>query len=52
MVRWKLGIIAVVSGLITLKRAAELHFAETEAVAELVRGVGKLFHFRAAFGIE
>ena len=40
------------SGLITLKRAAELHFTETEAVAELVRGVGKLLHFRSTLGIE
>ena len=40
------------SGLISLKRAAELHFAETEAVAETVCGAGKFFQFGATFGVQ
>src|SRR5260370_38262879 len=34
------------------KRAPELHFAETETVAETVRGAGEFFELRAALGVE
>jgi len=34
------------------KRAAELHFAESEAIAKLVRGAGELFQSCAALRVE
>src|SRR6266852_1566032 len=51
-IRWKLRIVAIVSGFVAAKRSAELHFSETETVAETVRGAGEFFQFRAALGIE
>src|SRR5260370_34172247 len=52
MIRWKLRIFAIVPNFIAGKRAAELHFAETETVAETVRRGGKFFQFRAALGVQ
>jgi len=37
---------------IAAKRAAELHFAETKTVAEVVRGPSEFFQFRAALGVQ
>src|SRR5713226_3284746 len=50
--RWKLGVVAIVSSIVVAERAAELHFAETETVAETVRSAGKFFQFGAALGVQ
>src|SRR6266481_1085888 len=34
------------------ERAAKLHLAKTKTVSETVRGAGKLFQFRAPFGVQ
>ncbi len=34
------------------KRTPELYFAETETVAETVRGAGQLFQFGAPLGVQ
>src|SRR5258708_26193652 len=34
------------------KRTSKMHFAETKAVAEAVRGAGELFQFCPAFGVQ
>src|SRR5882762_7260031 len=47
-----LGIAAVVIRLITQKRAAELHFAKSEAIAKPVRGAGELFQPCAPLRVE
>src|SRR5713226_1089244 len=35
-----------------VERAAKLHLAKTKTVSETVRGAGKLFQFRAPFGVQ
>src|SRR5436190_19298971 len=50
--RWKLRIVAIVTGFIVAQRAAKLHFAKTKTVAETVRCAGQFFQLGAAFGIQ
>ena len=52
MVRWKLRIVAIGSGLVAAKRSAELHFSKAEAVAKVVRGAGEFFELFATPRIE
>src|SRR5260370_8622854 len=51
-IRCRSRIVTIVPGFIVAKGTPELHFAETKAVAETVRGAGQLFQFGAAFGVE
>src|SRR5437660_3231555 len=50
--RWKLRIVAIVSGFVVAQRAAKLYFAEAKTVAETVRCAGEFFQLGAAFGVQ
>src|SRR2546430_16408799 len=50
--RWKLRIVAIVTGFIVAQRAAKLYFAEAKTVAETVRCAGEFFQLGAAFGVQ
>ena len=47
--RPRVSVIAVVA---IAERASELHFGETEAIAEAIGGAGETFEFFAPAGIE
>src|SRR5690242_14995762 len=50
--RWKLRIVAIVTGFVVAQRAAKLYFAEAKTVAEAVSGAGEFFQLGAALGIQ